>query len=232
MSYNLDGSASNSRVEYVSGVTGSAYPTTISLWFFCTNATVAGSGMSMVSVSNSAKTNYHSVNLLPNSTASNIRVRASTTENGGALANATPTVGSLQNKWTHVAGVFNTPLTTTNTSRWCIVNGRTKGTNGTGRPNVTSIVDMVVGATASTTSANALTGQFQGYLAEVGIWNVSLTDDDIYALSRGAKPTAVQPNYLVHYVPFVQNTNDIVYGQSPKTVQGATPLAVHPTRYG
>jgi hypothetical protein len=89
------------------------------------------------------------------------------------------------------------------------------------------MVDVVTGATGG-----SITRQYEGYLAEVGIWNVVLSDDDIYALSRGAKPTAVQPDYLVHYVPFVQNTNDIVFGQSPKTVQGATPLSDHPARYG
>jgi len=225
MSYNLDGSVSNSRVEYVSGVTGSAYPVTIACWCYCTNGIATAVGMNMVSVMNSAKTQYHALQFVTGTSTANVRVRAGTYVS--TLASATPAVGSLNNKWTHVAGVFRTSSSTADsTSRWCIVNGRNRTGNGTAR-STTNMVDIVAGATGGAT-----TREFEGYLAEVGIWNVVLSDDDIYALSRGAKPTAVQPNYLVHYVPFVQNTNDIVYGQSPKTVQGATPLAVHPTRYG
>ncbi len=227
MSYNLDGSVSNSRVIFDSGVTGTSLPLSISCWCFCTNgldsAVAEGTNMNMVSVMNSAKTHWNSLLF---ATASinqlNARIRAgSVTVANPTPSTATASATGLVNKWVHAAGVF-----ASETSRFCTVNG-TKSSVQTARRSTTGIVDLVVGATAA-----SLTRSFQGYLAEVGIWNIALKDDDINALYRGAKPTAVQPDYLVHYVPFVQNTNDIVFGQSPKTVQGATPLSDHPARYG
>lgn len=228
MSFSLDGAVSNSRVEYVSGITGTGYPMTIACWCYCTNGIFGSSStptyMNLISVSNSTKATSHSIMFGAANINANTRVRAASSVNSGTPATATPATGRLANTWVHVVGVFRSNSVTPHRS--CYVNGGTKTNNSTAR-STTNLVDFVAGATGG-----LLTREFEGYLAEVGIWNKTLTDDDALALSRGAKPTMVQPEYLVHYVPFIQNTNDIVFGQGPKLVQGATASSPHPLRYG
>ena len=42
-----------------------------------------------------------------------------------------------------------------------------------------------------------------GQLAEVGVWNVALSDDEVYRLSRGVKPNRVRGHSLVEYWPLL-----------------------------
>lgn len=240
MSFIFNGSTSNSRVEYTSGITGSGYPMSIACWCYCTNdidATLpAATYMNLVCVSDSTRLTYHMVQFGAASVAGNTRFRAATrTPATTPEVSATPSLGSLGKRWCHVAGIFRTASSGTTTplnpSRWCRATipevNTQRGNNNSGRVVTSSIVDSVFGGTAGD-----LTREFQGYLAEVGIWNTTLTEDDILALSKGAKPTMVQPEYLVHYVPFVGNPNDIVFKQIPRLARGATGADIHPLRYG
>lgn len=226
MSHSLDGSVSNSRAVYDSAVTGSAYPVTISCWCYCTNGIVASGtpGMNIAAVASADKNTVHSIQFVTATTNANTRVRCSSVVNNGTAASATVSLGSLANKWTFAAGVFRNSTSTNSRSAYC---DNLKANNNTAR-SPTSISDMVAGATC----ANAATRHFEGYIAELGVWNASLDDSDIAALYAGAKPTSVKPQNLVHYVPFIQNTNDMVAGIPPKVQQGLTASDEHARRYG
>lgn len=226
MSHSLDGSVSNSRAIYDSGVTGSAYPVTISCWCYCTNGIVASGtpGMNIAAVSSTDKNTVHSVQFVTATTNSNTRVRCSSVVNNGSPASAQVALGNLANKWIFAAGVFRNATSTNSRSAYC---NNLRSNNNTAR-SPTNINDLVAGATC----ANAAVRHFEGYIAELGVWNASLNDSDIAALYAGAKPTSVKPDNLVHYVPFIQTANDVVAGIPPQVQQGLTAASDHPRRYG
>ena len=48
-----------------------------------------------------------------------------------------------------------------------------------------------------------------GGLAEIGIWNVALGDDEILELSLGVPPSKIRPGSLVAYLPLVRDLIDV-----------------------
>lgn len=66
---------------------------------------------------------------------------------------------------------------------------------------------------------------FDGMLAEVGMWDVLLTQDEITSLSKGFSPKLIRPQSLKVYVPLVRELNN--YCGAIMTASGTTP-ADHP----
>ena len=52
---------------------------------------------------------------------------------------------------------------------------------------------------------NSFAGAFNGRIAEVGIWNVALTAEEIASLAKGMTCDKVRPQSLVFYAPLVRN---------------------------
>ncbi len=69
-----------------------------------------------------------------------------------------------------------------------------------------------------------------GQIAEVGIWNVALTDAEIASLADGMTCDKVRPQSLVFYAPLVRNLQD-VRGGLPITNNNTATVANHPRVY-
>ena len=93
--------------------------------------------------------------------------------------------------------------------------------------SVSGINKILVGAR---TSAGTL-GQFHdGLIAEVGIWNVALTQPEIASLAAGYTCDKVRPQSLVFYSPLIRNLQDVRGGLTITNNNTAT-VANHPRVY-
>lgn len=156
-------------------------PLSMAGWCFKTDAGVSGS---MLSIGNSA-------------TAARFSMSYSSLEDTIAAAEsdaegtdfATSSGAGANNAWIHCAAVFRSA-----TSRDAYRDGANKGSN-TGTNTPLSLDRMFIGQ-----HANSGAGVFfPGYLAEVGLWNIALSDADIADLAKGYPPPAVRRDGLVAY---------------------------------
>jgi hypothetical protein len=132
---------------------------------------------------------------------------------------AATTSGYAANTWHHGCAVFASA-----TDRRVYLNGGSKGTNATST-NPISIDRTSIGALYRNTPA----GYCDGLLAEAGIWNVALSDEEAAILAKGYSPLLVRPASLVAYWPLIGRYSpeiDIKGGYA-LTVSGAT-VGDHP----
>jgi hypothetical protein len=134
---------------------------------------------------------------------------------------APTTTGFSASTWNHVAG-----STASATERAAYLNGASKGTNAT---NITpgGVKATSIGRLWRPIASNAFT---DGRIAEVAIWNVALTDDEIVSLSKGFKPYRIRPQSLRFYAPLIRNVQDLSRSLALTNNNGAT-VARHPRVY-
>jgi len=186
-----------------------AAPLSLACWFNTDDAVNDGC---LVSVSDSATdVNSFELDLAGiGETAVSAQIRATTPDR--ALSTADFTTGT----WYHACAVFASP-----TSRASYLDGGGKGTNAT---NLTPLSIDRLGLAARSGLSSLLS--FNGRLAEVGIWNVALTDDEVAALARGFSPLCIQPQALVFYAPLVREVQDVRGGRT-LTPTGSPTVAGH-----
>jgi hypothetical protein len=121
------------------------------------------------------------------------------------------------NTWNQLTGVF-----TSDTSRtvWQNASAATVDT--------TSVTDFTVNRTSIGIQAGNLSAPrpAAARIAEVAIWNIALSSDDINALSKGFSPQLVRPQNLVLYVPLIRNVGDLRNSLALTTT--GTTVADHP----
>lgn len=71
---------------------------------------------------------------------------------------------------------------------------------------------------------------FYGSLAELALWDVSLTTEEFVSLEKGISPMKIRPSALRFYLPLMDNPNDIIGGRI-MTVNGAIKADDHPRIY-
>lgn len=149
------------------------------------------------------------------------------TKKGGAgvtPSTATTTTGFSANTYAHAAGAH-----ASTTSRSAYINGGSKGTStvtSNAFPNPVTNVNIGAYISGSTT----ILVPFNGDLAEVAIWNIALSDDDVASLSRGFKPYRIRPQSLVYYTPLVRDLNEIKSSLAITNI-GSVGAADHPRVY-
>jgi len=123
--------------------------------------------------------------------AGNDTVRFRTRTSGTGTREATTTGQYSANTWHHACGVE-----ISSSSREVYIDGGGKGTNTFS--NVPAGANRVsIGRFADSSPGN----YFDGRLAEVGLWNVALSENEVVALSRGVLPWQIRPSALVGYWP-------------------------------
>jgi hypothetical protein len=126
------------------------------------------------------------------------------TEDGIAFAAAATSSGYSANTWHHAAAVFDAV-----DSRAVFIDGGGKGTNAT------SVTPASLDQTAIGVQLGiGVSGGTSGRVAEVGIWDVALTDAEVAVLAAGYSPLLVRPQNLVFYAPLVREILDVVGGVS------------------
>jgi hypothetical protein len=126
------------------------------------------------------------------------------------------------NEWTHLAGVF-----TSLSSRSVYANGAVQNTNTTTISSISSFTRSTIAADADGGSIGTYWG---GAIAEVGVWSVALTAEEIASLSKGVTCDQVRPQSLVFYAPLIRNIADMARGIALTNVNAAT-VSDHPRVY-
>lgn len=157
-------------------------PLTISCWFK-TNSTTTAQTIWADSVKASSGQRYSFF------IDTDSKLKASTVASG--IFNSAASSASVTTNWEHGVAIF-----TSSSSRAVFLNG-TKATNTvTAAPSGTRNV-MTVGARWDSSVAGVY---FNGLIAEMTIWNVTLDDAEVLSLSRGVPVRHVRPgSILAHY---------------------------------
>ena len=140
---------------------------------------------------------------------------------GTTLALADTTTTTPVGQWHHVAGVF-----TSSTSRTPYLEGIAGPTNTVNIGTQSAFSSLLIGARY----APSLGLYFNGEIAEVGIWNVALTAEEIASLAKGMTCDKIRPQNLVFYAPLVRDLVDKKGGLAITNNNTAT-VANHPRVY-
>ena len=139
--------------------------------------------------------------------------------NVNAVANGATVTANV---WNHYAGVF-----ASGASRTPYTNGVAGSENTTSVASITPTFTNIGAFYAETGTAIQL---FDGLIAEVGIWNTTLTAAEIASLADGMTCDKVRPQSLVFYAPLVRDLIDYKGGLTITNNNTAT-VANHPRVY-
>jgi hypothetical protein len=174
-------------------------PLTIAAWFYPTRNT-ARTVLVSVSDTNRGAAVEPFYALVEDGTKTGDPICATKFANVGQ-GEATSTSGFTTNTWHHGCAVF-----TSDTSRTIFLNGGSSSTNTTNIADDSFALDKTaIGCLGRATNA----AFFQGRVAEVGIWNVALTAEEVASLADGMTCDKVRPQSLVFYAPLVRNLQDV-----------------------
>jgi hypothetical protein len=134
----------------------------------------------------------------------------------GGTGSATIAGALAQNTW------YATTAVEESTASRYVFADTTKSTQNTTSLTYPTINRLSIGAIG----ANA----WNGLLAEIAVWDVALTDDEITSLARGFKPSRIRPQNLQFYAPIVRGLQDVRGGRAI-TNNGSVPVADHPRVY-
>ena len=189
----------------------SGAPLTVSVWFYCDS--IAASRTMIGFGSTGTTSEFYSLDVTSGGV---IRTRSAT---AGGTSNAQTTATITLNTWMHAAGRWNA----TN-SRDAFLSGGNK-VNNTGNRTPGTWNRTEIGRRGTNTNNDP----FSGRLAEIGVWNAALSDDEIAALALGYSPFLFKPENLVMYVPllgYLSPEPDLVSGNT-FTINGTVAQADH-----
>jgi hypothetical protein len=124
----------------------------------------------------------------------------------------------ITNQWMHGGAVF-----TSSASRTVYLSGTSPVTSVTSAPTPTGVTSMQIGSLETSAYWN-------GDIAEVGIWNTSLTAAEFTSLQQGCSCALVRPQSLVFYAPLMRDLIDIRRGLTLTNNNGAL-VSAHPRIY-
>ena len=189
-----------------------SYPLTINCWFY---PTLDGYGrMHLVELAENTAGVVHLLRI--NSDTNTVEY------NTNSPASATSSASYTTNTWNMATAVG-----TSATSRTVYLNAANSGTNTANR--VITTPDRVLMGVSRTYD----TPTYEGYLAEVAIWNVTLTTDELSSLYTGTKADKIRPQNLKFYMPLVRNIYDATASTTGITYEfEPDPEVNHVRRYG
>jgi hypothetical protein len=181
---------SSDKIVKGSGTLYIGLPVSMSCWFKAANTTHNGT---LVAHGNSAN-NGDRLALSALGGVTGDPVGAQHVDNvASADGNAFTTAGFSANVWHHACGVF-----TSVSSRTAYLDGGNSATDTNTQASI-GIDRTSIGNLERQTPANF----FNGEIAEVGIWNSTLTASEVWALSRGFAPPMVKPSGLICWMPLM-----------------------------
>lgn len=143
----------------------------------------------------------------------------------GTQVQADTSSGYTTSTWHSVVAVFGST-----TSRDAYRDGGNKGSD-TASSSPSGIDSTQIGAITTTASMTTATF-FDGRIAECGVWNVALTDDEVASLAKGFAPPCIRRASLIAYYPMVRDTislKDLFSATANHlTLAGTTAVADHP----
>jgi hypothetical protein len=213
MAYNFTNqTASTSKIRALGSFF--SYPLTINCWFY---PTITGVGrLNLVSFVENTASVVH-------------MLRANSDTNIVEYNTNTPLSASSSASYTTNTWNMATAVGTSATSRTVYLNAANSGTQTTNR--VPTTPDRVCIGFSRTAGSDI--PSMEGYIAEVAIWNVTLTTDELTSLYKGTKADQIRPQNLKFYMPLVRNIYDETASTTGITYEfGANPEVNHVRRYG
>lgn len=207
MAYNF--SAGSSEFFRATSVPVTETPLTVACWF---NISSVAASRPLVCIEDS--TGNNGWRLLGQTD----RTLRFATRSGGNTSAADAAATFFTNEWSHACGV-----TSSATSRKIYLDGNFYGSNTTSRTPAASVTRTTIG---SNMTSDFMTGQ----IAEVGIWNIDLTDQEVSALGQGVSPSLIRPQSLVLYMPLMRNVVELKQGRV-FTTGGSPNVTDHPRVY-
>lgn len=204
----------NTNYEVGSAVV-TAYPYTMAIWFYVATTTANRVLMDMGS------TTADSGQYLAANSSGTVEMQPRVAGSGTIT---TTTTSYTANTWHHAAVVYASA-----TDRRVFLDGGGKATSAVNRAFAATIDRTLIGRRLRT---NVYSSSINGRLAEAGLWSAALSDDEVYALSRGYRPSLIRTDSLVLYVPMVRSVQDLAGGETLTTVGGTPAVIEHPRRIG
>jgi hypothetical protein len=136
---------------------------------------------------------------------------------------ANSTAGYSTNTWHHACAIIESQ-----NSRTIYLDGGNSATNTVASVDLPA-VNQIIGA-QRVNSGSSPASFTNGLIAEVGIWNVALTAEEIASLAKGMTCDKVRPQSLVFYAPLVRDLVDAKGGLTITNNNTAT-VANHPRVY-
>lgn len=208
----------NGTTQYIqSSYTPPSLPITMSCWFYV-DPTI-GAACNAWGIGASGSADGYVIQL--RSSASPFAIRAISIA-GAVNRNAQSTTTVNTGEWHHATAVF-----VSSTERYVYLDGSGKGSD-TNSSSPAAQNQFRAAATPWQTAGTFL----KGALADIALWSVQLTDDEVTSLGKGFSPLLIRPSALEIYGPLVDlNTKavnkagdpTIGYVNSP-TTQGGPPL--------
>lgn len=198
---------------------GFSPPISIACWFNPANITGSYNAITL-GVAGASDQGRLQLNLM-GSIAGDYVAAVTRNSTGGTTLTANTTTGYSANTWQHACAVFASAA-----SRAAYLNGGSKGTETTFQGIGTLTLGMFGGAVTTTAVRS---NNYVGALAEIAMWNVALTDDEVATLASGASPSTVQPGSLRGYWPLFDSDGDVDYwNQNNATVVSSVTSSQHP----
>lgn len=188
-------------------------PYTFSGWFRITTATNQNYGA--ISTGSADANNRSDLRLSGSTGADQVQMSFVA---GGVESKATTSPAYTINSWFHAAGIVFSDKSTA-----AFIHGGNKATAAASSGTPSGINKFAIGAQ----HVNSWVNHMEGDSAEVGVWNVALTDDEIAMLGAGFSPLLVRPGNLVLYRDLIRNFNRPFIGGT-LTENGTTTVVSHP----
>jgi hypothetical protein len=211
MAYNFV-SASAQRIHSTNTISRTGHPVTIAVWF-----QRAAQNAVMVFAAHDEISGSDRWNVLGNNSDS---IRARIGINTSTFGNDSSIAGETLNAWNSAVGRFSST-----TNRLIYLNDNA-GSSNTASRNPSAVNNLNIGATWNSTLVQYMNGQ----LAEVALWNIALSADDVTALAKGFKAFRVRPQNLVYYVPLVREIQELRSALGLTNANAAT-VTDHPRVY-
>ncbi len=204
--------------QYLSNETSlnPGFPVSMACWFYCDTLTVDAYQWLIALLGNSDN-DYVAMYVFSN--AGTIQTDSYDGTANQPLANIG---GVTAGAWFHAAAVYSS-----GTSAAIYLNAsKATGTSAGASAPLSSRAEIARGGPVYGAGAN----QFDGRIAEAGVWNVALTDDDVASLAKGFSPMLVRPEGLQNYWDLMgKNSPEIDrFGAADMTLNNAPTAGDHP----
>ncbi len=195
------------------------FPFTVSGWFK-TNSATTNQSLFWIGDKDDAQ-DWNAIIVAGNVTDDPLRVFSH--DHGLATGTATTTNFYVANKWHHAAGTFVSQI-----RRRCYLDGDVgnRGNDGTDIGSARIWDSMAIGSHRDSSPG----APFDGLIADVGMWDVELSEDEIESLAAGYSPQLIRPQNLVAYWPMHGRGNTMLdpVGGFNMTLTGAPQIDDHP----
>lgn len=204
----------NGTSQYLNAPVGASLPITLSAWVYLDSTSSAAAAGSVGSAVNTRCHFGISSGGVPTAT-------SATTS--GTSGNAIGPTALSTGTWYCLTATF-----ASTTQRKIYVDGVPQATNTTSI-TVSTLDRTTIGMRVAASAAGLF---WPGRIAEFGVWNVALGDDEIASLASGSKPIRVRPGSLQIYVPLPGEASpEINFIGTAATLTNAPTAVAHPRVY-